>query len=208
MRWLYYFNQYLITQNLLALNQNAVLIETSKPGILGFIYGYPAANQDFFTTAVSERWNQNQFSTQSILNTEIGNWVAISNNASAKIIIAKVEKESFFVFSETVKILLLACIFISIYLIFFLLFNLRQDPMVRIKHKIKKFQLAFVNQYLEKENIENWENLKKEIDKRKNDLSKEVKKSLGVKSKKHSKEIDSFLNKSWEDLLSVLTSKM
>ena len=201
------FNQYLISKNLLAINQNAVLIETSKTGTLGFIYGYPSVNQEFFKSAVAERWNQNLFSAQTILDTEIGNWVAISNNGSAKIIIAKIEKESFFVFSETVKILLLACVFISIYLIFFLLFNLRQDPMVKIKHKIKKFQLAFVNQYLEKENIENWENLKKEIDKRKNDLSKEVKKSLGVKSKKHSKEIDSFLNKSWEDLLSVLTSK-
>ena len=80
--------------------------------------------------------------------------------------------------------------------------------MVKIKHKIKKFQLAFINQYLEKENTANWDSLKKEIDKRKNDLSLEVKKSLGLQSKKHRKEIDALLSRSWEDLISVLSTKV
>ena len=59
---------------------------------------------------------------------------------------------------------------------------------------------------MEKENSSNWETLKTEINKRKNDLSLEVKKSLGTKAKRHSKEIDSFLSKSWDDILSVLTT--
>ena len=202
------FNNFLVNKNILPINQPTILVETSKNGILGFIYGFPFANQDFFANAVLERWKQGLFGTNSILDTEVGNWIMISNNISSQFLVAKVEKESFFLFPESVKILLLVCIFISIYLIFFLLFNLKQDSMVKIKHKIKKFQLAFINQYLEKENTANWDSLKKEIDKRKNDLSLEVKKSLGLQSKKHRKEIDALLSRSWEDLISVLSTKV
>ena len=202
------FNNFLVNKNILPINQPTILVETSKNGTLGFIYGFPFANQDFFANAVLERWKQGLFGTNSILDTEVGNWIMISNNISSQFLVAKVEKESFFLFPESVKILLLVCIFISIYLIFFLLFNLKQDSMVKIKHKIKKFQLAFINQYLEKENTANWDSLKKEIDKRKNDLSLEVKKSLGLQSKKHRKEIDALLSRSWEDLISVLSTKV
>ena len=202
------FNRYLISHNLINVNQTTNLINNSSKNNpkIGFILGFPVVNQDFFTTAVQEKWNMDLFTPQSILDTESGKWVVISDNSSSKITVAAVEQESYFLFSDTVKILLLACIFISIYLIFFLLFNLKQDSMVVIKHKIKKFQLAFINQYLEKENSSNWETLKTEINKRKNDLSLEVKKSLGTKAKRHSKEIDSFLSKSWDDILSVLTT--
>ena len=202
------FNRYLISKNLLAVNQNSVIIENYSKDKIGFIYGLPVSNQEFFEEAVSNRWKQGLFSPQQILDTSSEKWIAISDNSVKNFTVTKVEKESYFLFPFSVKILLLACIFISIYLIFFLLFNLKQDSMVMIKHKIKKFQLAFINQYLEKENISNWENLKKEIDKRKNDLSLEVKKSLGTKSKKHSKEIDSLLSKSWEDLLAILSARI
>ena len=202
------FNRYLISQNLINVNQTTNLINNSSKNNskIGFILGFPVVNQDFFTTAVQEKWNMDLFTPQSILDTDSDKWIVISDNSSPKITVAAVEQESYFLFSDTVKILLLACLFISIYLIFFLLFNLKQDSMVVIKHKIKKFQLAFINQYLEKENSSNWETLKTEINKRKNDLSLEVKKSLGTKAKRHSKEIDSFLSKSWEDILSVLTT--
>jgi len=202
------FNRYLISKNLLAVNQNSVIIENYSKDKIGFIYGLPVSNQEFFEEAVLNRWKQGLFSPQQILDTSSEKWIAISDNSVKNFTVTKVEKESYFLFPFSVKILLLACIFISIYLIFFLLFNLKQDSMVMIKHKIKKFQLAFINQYLEKENISNWENLKKEIDKRKNDLSLEVKKSLGTKSKKHSKEIDSLLSKSWEDLLTILSARI
>ena len=133
------FNNFLVNKNILPINQPTIFVETTKNGTLGFIYGFPFANQDFFAKAVLERWKQGLFETNSILDTEVGNWIMISNNISPKILVAKVEKESFFLFPETVKILLLVCIFISIYLIFFLLFNLKQDSMVKIKHKIKIF---------------------------------------------------------------------
>ena len=115
-----------------------VLVCFAKIPKIGFILGFPVINQDFFTTAVQEKWNMDLFTPQSILDTESGKWVVISDNSSSKITVAAVEQESYFLFSDTVKILLLACIFISIYLIFFLLFNLKQDSMVVIKHKIKK----------------------------------------------------------------------
>ena len=201
------FNRFLISKNLIGVNQQTSLVtkpDTNKTSV-GFIFGYPVTNYNFFKTAIFEKWNQGLYTPQTILDTEDGKWIMISDSSSPLITVAIVEKEAYFVFSDTVKILLLACIFLSIFLIFFLLFNLKQDSMVVIKHKIKKFQLAFINQYLDKENVSNWGKLKSEIDKRKNDLSLEVKKSLGLRGKRHSKEIDSFLSKSWEDILVVLS---
>ena len=201
------FNRFLISKNLIGVNQQTSLVtkpDTNKTSV-GFIFGYPVTNYNFFKTAIFEKWNQGLYTPQTILDTEDGKWLMISDSSSPLITVAIVEKEAYFVFSDTVKILLLACIFLSIFLIFFLLFNLKQDSMVVIKHKIKKFQLAFINQYLDKENVSNWGKLKSEIDKRRNDLSLEVKKSLGLRGKRHSKEIDSFLSKSWEDILVVLS---
>ena len=112
--------------------------------------------------------------------------------------------EEIFKVSAAIKILLLALFFITVFLVIFLIFNLRRDDMVVIQDKIKKFQRAFINHSLNEE-----ENpvLKSEILSRKDEIFTELKHSLGHRGKKHSEEVDLLLEKSWREILEVVAGE-
>ena len=89
----------------------------------------------------------------------------------------------------------------------FMLFNLRRDDMVVIRDRVKRFQLALINEYFEnKENI-NWADVSKKIAGRKTDVSEAIKQSLGKRAKRHLKETDALIDKSWDEIIGALSVK-
>ena len=59
-----------------------------------------------------------------------------------------------FAMPDAVKILLLICIFVTLFLVVFLAVNLKQDDMVVIRERIRRLQLGIVSEYLKKkENV-------------------------------------------------------
>jgi len=88
-----------------------------------------------------------------------------------------------------------------------MLFNLRRDDMVVIRDRVKRFQLALINEYFEnKENI-NWADVSQKIASRKNDVSEAIKESLGKRAKRHSEETNALIDKSWEEIIGALSVK-
>ncbi|MBR4374739.1 MAG: hypothetical protein IKP49_10300, partial [Treponema sp.] len=105
-------------------------------------------------------------------------------------------------FSESVRFMLLVLTFVTLFLIVYLIFNLRHDDMVVIRKRIKQFQLAFISESIEQMDERNGRRL--DIESRKNEINAEIKKSLGRRGKKYSSQIDSLLNSSWSDIFTAL----
>ena len=104
-----------------------------------------------------------------------------------------------------IRVLLLVLFFITLFLLVFLVFNLRHDDMVVIKDRIRRFQLAFITEYINGQDGD-LKGLPQNITNRKEALSDEIRASLGSRGKKHREEVDALLERNWTQILASLGS--
>ncbi|MDD5788936.1 MAG: hypothetical protein PUE30_00185, partial [Spirochaetia bacterium] len=102
--------------------------------------------------------------------------------------------------SESLKILLLSLVFLTLFLSVFLLFSLKRDSLTVIEARIRHFEKAFVSACKKSpEKI-----LPEVLKSRKIELKAEIQKSLGRRGKKHSAALDALFEKSWTKILKAL----
>ena len=102
--------------------------------------------------------------------------------------------------SESLKILLLSLVFLTLFLSVFLLFSLKRDSLTVIEARIRHFEKAFVSAFKKSpEKI-----LPEVLKSRKIELKAEIQKSLGRRGKKHSAALDALFEKSWTKILKAL----
>ena len=109
-----------------------------------------------------------------------------------------------FEMSEPMRWTLLGASFVTIFLLGFLLLNLRQDPTVVLSHRVKRFQIDLLREYIENKDQLDWDRWKGEIERRRSDVDKEIKRGLGRLKKQDESEIDALLDKSWEEIFQVI----
>ena len=109
-----------------------------------------------------------------------------------------------FEISTGIRILLLTILFITLFLIIFLIFNLKQDDIFVIKEKINSFQKEFLKEYVNSKLDD--EKKIEDFSSRKNELNDEIIRSLGRRGKKHKKEVESLLEKNWTQINLALGS--
>lgn len=100
-----------------------------------------------------------------------------------------------FKISLELRILLLALVFLTLFLTIFLILNLKRDDLSVIKARINRFQKIFAESYENSKEKLPGEELKK----RKNELKKEIIKSLGRRGKKYPAEIDALFENGWTE---------
>ena len=208
------FNRTLIARNLTTVANTGDLISDSSGAIGGFVFGMPSLGRDDIEREAVARWRDNSTGPDKIAaipasggDSKESYWILISSNRSRFIKTAGIYRDSIFIMPHTVQFLLLTCVFITLFLTIFMLFNLRRDDMVVIRDRVKRFQLALINEYFEnKENI-NWADVSQKIASRKNDVSEAIKESLGKRAKRHSEETNALIDKSWEEIIGALSVK-
>lgn len=102
-----------------------------------------------------------------------------------------------------VRILLFVCAFVTVCLIVVIFFNIRKDDSVVIKSKIRAIQIGLLNEYFEKD--VDRKKIAAMIAAQKDALTAKIKKSLGRRGKKYGSDLDVILNKSWEDIITILS---
>ena len=73
-------------------------------------------------------------------------------------------------FSLGLKILLLAAFFLTTFLIVFLLLSIRQDRVLVLSERIKRFQIEFLKGYVDKREEINWDVWKRDLNSRKEEI--------------------------------------
>jgi len=110
--------------------------------------------------------------------------------------------------SSYMKSLLLITMFVVIMFVNFVLLNLRQDREVILLNRIKRFQIRFLQDYVENKGELDWARWQDEINSRKKLVHKELIKNLGVYGKTHGDEVDKLINSGWDDIIEVISSKI
>lgn len=202
------FNNYLISKNILSFSEKATLVATvfsnSTEQSKGFVLGLPTVSAEAIISKIVDLWNKDSFETQKVLHSEDYNWFVVSDNSGKTGIISLVFKDDILVFSSELKILLLLCAFITLYLIVLLIFNIKQDDQAIIKDKIKRFKVALINEYLNNSDDVNWDEVSKFLAIRKYQINNDIRYYLGKKAKTHKVLVDNLLEKTWEDVEKII----
>ena len=208
------FSKVLVSENVLSLNTRACLVspvggETNIQSAenCGFVFGVPSVGRRIVASAVQERWAAKHYDVDQLFaQSEVENtFIRVTGSASRYARMGWLCREQEFLFSDLEKILMLSCIFITLFLVIFMLFSLKRDDMVVIRGRIHKFELEFFKEYLERKNSGSWKAMEKEVALRRQDVNAEIVKSLGRTGKKHRKEINAMLDQSWSELMSVMS---
>lgn len=185
----------------------------------GFVLGLPSENTEVFVESIKSSWKEKNQKTSTgnllLANNQIEkivtqkdgtNWVMMNSQNKNDYKLSLVVPNSFFELSNEFIYLIYLSIFISLFLVIFLIFSLKKDSVYVLKRKIRKIQFEIIKEYLEnKEKIE-WKNVAVQLKARNEEITKEIKKSLGRKSKYKSSEIEDVLQKSWTEVIDVISS--
>ena len=185
----------------------------------GFVLGLPSENTEVFVESIKSSWKEKNQKTSTgnllLANNQIEkivtqkdgtNWVMMNSQNKNDYKLSLVVPNSFFELSNEFIYLIYLSIFISLFLVIFLIFSLKKDSVYVLKRKIRKIQFGIIKEYLEnKEKIE-WKNVAVQLKARNEEITKEIKKSLGRKSKYKSSEIEDILQKSWTEVIDVISS--
>ncbi len=217
------FTDELISKDLLPLNTKSKVIaprnseaNLETPQNVGLVFGMPYlayTDRAYMVDSIEKKW-------ASYTKLEKGNaqrlvivrdqeeqevMVLVTESASKYCRTGCVCNESVFTFSELERAVILSCLFITLFLIVFTLFNLKHDDMVIISSRIRKFELSLFRQYLDRKNTADWRALEREFSLRRQDVNAEIISSLGRRGKKHRKEVNLFLDQSWSELMAAMT---
>lgn len=133
--------------------------------------------------------------------------VALSNSNDSKIHVAGVYNSIFFEIPKDLQFVIYLCIFISLFLILFLIFSFKRDSMSVLNKKVKKLQLEIMQDCLEKGEKIKLDGVFQKLSERRNEISTEILKSLKIRSKKQSQEIENLLEKNWDEIFDFFKSQ-
>ena len=211
------FSRELVSRNLVTLSQSCGAAGDFSGGKGGVVLGLPAAGASGLKKLIVEKWASGVSGPEKleVLGTENDassvSMVLMTSGLSSYGYVSAVYPESLFVMSVTVRVLLLACVFISIFLVLFLLLNIKHDDITVVQDVIRKFQLSLLSEYLEKKEPVEWSAVASRLESQKDDVSRQIKRALGIrnghgKGGKKAEKIDALLESGWTEIIQALRS--
>jgi len=175
---------HLLQENLLTPGETAALI----PVPLGLVTGVSANTGGAILDTVSRVWRSGDLGLNDLGPRETGiPRILVSARSSQGFLMGRLVNETVLLLPRNLKLLLLASIFLTLYLIVFLLFNLRQDTLTVIKGRVQNLRMALSEEYLDRK--ENRGLPCQELDR--GELKRFLERGLPVKP---GDEADSFIN--------------
>ncbi|MDR1095947.1 MAG: hypothetical protein LBL31_06130 [Spirochaetaceae bacterium] len=186
-------------------------ISSEPPGLLR---GVPEDGTDVMLEAVAENWRQSGIGKNvSVSAVESGGnrtrLALFSARTAQGIYLGSLVNENLFVFPLSLKILLLALFFVSMFLALFLLANVRQDPMAVVQSRLKRLQAGLIREYYEQKTDRELEQWGVELMRRREEIRRELRHGLKAKiGRKLDEDINAYIDMSWNDLLAVIGGRL
>ncbi len=208
------FTRNLIAKNLLPLNTRSKLVspDNSSENLetaenTGYIFNIPSVGKEIIANEVEKNWHNKRYGIEQLVEIPERNDILIllSGNSSGYITTGYVCSENEFTFSQSERLLILTCIGITLFLLIFMLFNLRQDDMVIIKGRLRKFEISLYKEYLRNRDKKDYKSLQKDFALRRQDITAEIMKNLGRKGRKHSKEVSKLIDQTWQEFMMLMS---
>ncbi|MCL2832210.1 MAG: hypothetical protein FWD78_03480 [Treponema sp.] len=176
----------------------------------GVLIGRPVSAGKSFFPQVASVWNSGILSLAAIDSADssgtLNSLVLLSAQTPQGIFVGRLVNENVFSFPMPMKIILLISFFLTIYLIIFLLLNLRQDSVTVVQNRLRQLQISLIEQYYERKSVMDWGRWSRELEQRRDEIRAELKKGIrdNRKTKDGGNDIDQLIDKSWDELLAVI----
>lgn len=203
------FEKLLVQRRVVSVNEQFSLVSSSDGKNGGFVFGLPNVGKNIFASEILKKWSEGTFGPDEIVSSDSENseknvsWSLVSSRNAKFLHVGAVFSSDMLKMPSYVRILLLVCAFITVCLIVVIFFNIRKDDSVVIKSKIRGIQVGLLNEYFEKD--VDRKKVAAMIKAQKDELTSKIKKSLGRRGKKYGDDLDLILNKSWEDIINILS---
>lgn len=229
------FANLLVENHVVSVNEPLSLVSSADGKTGGFVFGLPNVGKNIFASEILKKWNQGVFGPDEIVasnytkiegisvnpaenssteqtdsetggllkNEETVSWSLISSRNAKFLHIGGIFSSEMLKMPQYVRILLLICAFVTVCLIILIFFCIKKDDSVVIKSKIRGIQIGLLNEYFEKD--VDRKKVAAMINSQKDALTAKIKKSLGRRGKKYGSDLDVILNKSWEDIINILS---
>ena len=204
------FLNYLSSRKIISYSEKCTLYNLeneSSQGTGSIVFGIPSLSGQDFLDEVGKRLSAQKSELDIVMSGEEFDWMILSSVGDSGQKFAIVFKSDILSLNLAMKILLLSCVFVTLYLLILLFFNIKQDDDVVIRNRIKNFQFSLINEYLDSKTDVDWNAISKNIVARKNELNSEIKRSLGRKAKKNAALVDSLLENSWAQIQNSIGAK-
>ena len=203
----------LIEKKIISVNQDIPLVSSADCMTGGFVLGLENDIRGAADAELLKIWKNGQVDTdgiqtdgiQFVFNDRTVNYTVFTNRSTSAPFFSILFSSDSVLLPGYVKILILVSAFISVCLFFLILFNFKKDDDVIIRDRIKRVQFELLSEYFDK-NLERAE-IAGIIEAKKSDVSVRIKKSLGRRGKRHSAELDTILEKSWSEIIDMLSAE-
>ena len=179
----------------------------------GLVLDLPKAYEKEFKASILEKWTEDKNYSDNqapkiILTSTDGNYWTLLTSAKSKYFkVSGVWPKSSFELSKDLIWLVYVCVFITIFLVTYLLFSFSSDPVTVTKKKIRSIQLGIIQEYIAEKKEVDWNRIGEQIQFRKKEILDRFKKDLLKKSGKNREKIEELLENGWNDLVNVFTSR-
>lgn len=171
----------------------------------GIILNVPSEGRDEFRTGIAELWEDATDEAIIRLSGDRDLVVPVADRGDFRI--------GYFVPSDELELsgelqaIVLAGTFLTLFLVVFLLLNIRQDSTVVLSERIKRFQLGLLREYLERGEELDWGSRRDELLRRKPEMTRRLKQGIGRVRAEDREKIDDLVDKSWDEIIHVLGSR-
>ena len=191
----------LIRERMIKVGQDISVISSPQ----GLLSGMSVAGETAMPSQVSAIWKEGLQRTARLVSPNSGLSLALVSVKTAQgLFFGRLVNEDLFVFPITLKIILLASFFFTVYLTIFLFFNLRQDSVTIVQNRLKQLQISLIEQFYERKGDMDWARWSRELEQRRDEINVRLKQGVRSVSANKSEDIDVLIDKSWDELMSVM----
>jgi len=177
-------------------------------GTQGILIGAPVWGGQDLISRVAEIWSAgpNAEPVPVGASEASGSFILFSRRGDSGLV-GQLVPASWFEMPESFRWLLLTTFFITVYLALFLILNLRQDRFAMLAGRIKRFQIELLEEYLERKGDMDIARWRGELEARRGETRDRIRKSAGRIAKKRSADVDALIDKSWDEIIAVMTAR-
>ncbi|MCR4631778.1 MAG: hypothetical protein K5786_09100, partial [Treponema sp.] len=134
-------------------------------------------------------------------------WVCLSDSGQGLITFAGLYTSDMFEITKEMEFVIYTALFVTIFLLFFLFFSLFDEPVSKMKKRIKKLQYSLISDFIESKDKIEWNNAVSQLRNSRADMSAQIMKGFRVRSKKKRRELSEYLDASWNEIISVMEDR-
>ncbi|MDR2489827.1 MAG: hypothetical protein LBD20_00315 [Spirochaetaceae bacterium] len=171
----------------------------------GIVIGLSENGVSDIKNNIASLWTTGLMSLNALEDGAGNSYVLISAKTRQGIYVGRLSEESLFEFSLLMKALILGSTMLTIFIVFFLVSNISRDPVTLLQSRIKNLQVRLIEEYYDMHGDIDWEKWKWELEQRREEIRRELRRGLRVKKGSDiDVYIDSFFDKSWDDLVTAI----